>query len=63
LMLSISFILLSSKRTTFIGSTLFILGLISGTARVYSGLHFPLDILGSIMVSFVSSLIVLKLTR
>lgn len=54
-MLSIAFIFLYFKETRKIGISLSILGIIGGIARVYCGVHYPFDILGSILVAAVSS--------
>ncbi len=40
------------------GITLLLLSFIGGFARVYCGVHFPFDILGSFMVSYLSSSII-----
>ena len=57
-MLSIAFIFLYFKKTRKIGIFLSILGIIGGIARVYCGVHYPFDILGSILVAGVSSCII-----
>ena len=57
-MVSIALIFLYFKETRVYGVILLILGLIGGLARVFSGVHFPLDILGSVVVSIISSLII-----
>lgn len=59
-MVSIALIFLYFKETRVYGVILLILGLIGGFARVFSGVHFPLDILGSIMVSIISTLIIFQ---
>ncbi len=56
-MLSIAFLLIYFRETRVSGLILSIFGLIGGLARVFSGLHFPLDILGSIGVALLSSLL------
>ena len=48
---SIAFMLLSFKSTRKIAVIFSILALWCGVARVYSGVHYPFDILGSIVVS------------
>ncbi len=58
-MLSIAFTLICFKETRKIGLMLSLTGLISGLSRVYVGIHYPLDILGSILVAGISSLITL----
>ncbi len=59
-MLSVAFILLYFKETRTIGVILSLTGLISGFSRVYCGVHYPFDIIGSIFVSIVASLIIYK---
>ncbi|MCJ8294620.1 MAG: undecaprenyl-diphosphatase [Colwellia sp.] len=58
---SISVMLLFSKSTRIIGTILCFLSLISGLSRVFVGVHFPLDILGAILVATFSSVVVFKL--
>lgn len=50
-MLAVSLCLLFSRRTRFAGGILLLLGLITGWARVYTGLHFPLDIAGAALLA------------
>ena len=57
-MLSIAVLLIYFKVTRKFGLILTLAGLIGGFARVYCGLHFPGDILGSVGVSIVSSSII-----
>ena len=57
---SISVMLLFNKTTRFIGIVLCGCSLISGLSRVFGGVHFPLDILGAILVSIFSSVVVFK---
>jgi len=59
-MVSIALMLLYFKETRVYGVILLILGLTGGLARVFSGVHFPLDILGSIVVSIISTLIIFQ---
>lgn len=54
-MLSIALTLFYFKETRIWGIFLSILGLLGGLSRVYCGVHFPFDILGSVFVSLVSS--------
>ena len=56
LLLSIAFIMTYFKETRKLGIVLIVLSLIEGIARVFAGLHFPFDILGSIGVSLIASL-------
>lgn len=58
---SIALMLAYFKRTRIPGFIFLVLGLIGGTARVFAGVHFPLDIVGSLLVSGISVFIVLKL--
>ncbi len=55
---SIAVMLLFNKTTRVLGMVLFILSLVSGLSRVFSGIHFPLDIAGAILVAIFSSAIV-----
>jgi len=57
-MLSLAFILLYFKETRTIGIVLTLLGLVSGFSRIYCGVHYPLDILGSLFVSLLTSYII-----
>ena len=54
-MLSIAAILLFTKSTKIIGCILFFLGLLGGASRVFCGVHFPLDIFGSLLVSLATT--------
>ncbi len=54
IMFSISLMLLTFKDLRRSGVIFFILAFISGLARVYSGLHFPLDMAGSLFVALFS---------
>ena len=55
---SIAFMLLTFKQTRNIGVVASILALWCGVARVYCGVHYPFDILGSIVVSIVAVTII-----
>lgn len=63
LMLSIAFALACFERTRKMGILFAALGLLGGTARVFCGLHFPLDILGSAGVALVSAFVVRAASR
>lgn len=58
---SIAVMLLFNKATRKVGFILFVLSIISGLSRVYGGVHFPLDILGAMLVAVFSSVIVFNL--
>ena len=62
-MVSIALMFFYFKETRIYGVIFLILGLIGGFARVFSGVHFPLDILGSIIVSIISTLIIYQFRR
>lgn len=57
-MLSIAFILAHFEETRKTGIVFVALGLLGGAARVFCGLHFPLDILGSAGVAAISLLLI-----
>lgn len=61
IMLSIAFLSLYFKETRKEGLILSIFGFISGMARVFCGVHFPLDIIGSLVVALLSSFIIYRL--
>ena len=52
-MLSIAAMLLYFRSSVVIGCLLFFFGLISGSSRVFCGVHFPVDIIGSVLVSLI----------
>jgi len=58
---SIALMLLSFKSTRAIGVIATFLALWCGVARVYSGVHYPFDILGSIVVSIMAVVIITML--
>ena len=57
-MLSVAVLFFYFSKTRKTGIFLIILGLLGGLARVFCGIHFPLDILGSLIVSLVIARIV-----
>jgi undecaprenyl-diphosphatase len=57
-LLSIAFLFVYFSQTKKLGLILIVLGIISGFARVFAGLHFPLDILGSLLISIFSATII-----
>jgi undecaprenyl-diphosphatase len=61
IMFSISLMLLSFKDLKHSGMILFVLSFISGLARVYTGLHFPMDVAGSLLVALISICMLLLL--
>lgn len=56
-MMSVAFMLIYCKESRVGGITLFLLSIVGGVSRVYCGLHFPLDILGSFFVSLTACII------
>lgn len=58
MMVSLSLMLIYFKETRNIGLVFLGLSLIGGFARIFSGVHFPLDILGSVVVSIFSTLLI-----
>jgi len=62
-MFSIAITLLLFKNTKILGYMLLILGALGAIARVYCGLHYPFDILGSFVVASFSCLTIVKIFR
>jgi undecaprenyl-diphosphatase len=58
LMVSIALTLIYFRETRVYGVIILILGFIGGFARVFSGIHFPFDIFGSIIVAVISSALI-----
>ncbi|MBJ7556001.1 undecaprenyl-diphosphatase [Marinomonas spartinae] len=54
LMVSVALGLFSYTETRHIGQVLLVLGIIGGLARVFCGVHYPFDIVGSIVVSCIA---------
>ncbi len=59
-MLSIALMMVYFKETRIAGIVLVILGFIGGIARVFCGIHFPMDIFGSLIVAVISTIIVFQ---
>ena len=57
LMLAIAASLLMTRATRAWGAALALLGLLTGWARVYVGLHFPLDVAGSAVVGVTAAVL------
>jgi undecaprenyl-diphosphatase len=57
-MLSIAIMLIYFKNSRTQGITFLVLSLIGGISRVFCGLHFPLDIIGSIIIALLSSFLI-----
>jgi len=57
-MLSIAIMLIYFKNSRAQGITFLVLSLIGGISRVFCGLHFPLDIIGSIIIALLSSFLI-----
>ncbi len=55
LMFAASFYLIPARRWAACGVPLLIVAVLTAWGRVYSGIHFPLDIIGSIAVGFMSA--------
>lgn len=55
LMFAVSLIFLYSRELRITGVVLFLLSLIGGLARVYAGIHFPFDVIGSFCVALFST--------
>lgn len=54
-MLSIAAMLLYFRSSVEIGCLLYFFGLISGSSRVFCGVHYPVDIIGSVIVSLIAA--------
>ncbi|RXA21977.1 undecaprenyl-diphosphatase [Methanosarcina sp. MSH10X1] len=63
IMFSLSLMLLAFKELRRTGVVFLMLSCISGLARVYSGLHFPMDIAGSLLAALLSMGILLALKK
>ncbi|MFJ5625673.1 undecaprenyl-diphosphatase [Peribacillus loiseleuriae] len=46
-----------------IGIPMFILALLTGFSRIWAGLHYPFDVVGSLIVAVVVSYVIVKLSR
>ena len=57
--ISIALMLLSFKTTRTIGIIAVFLALWCGVARIYVGVHYPFDILGSVVVSILSVIVII----
>ena len=55
---SIALMLITFKSTRILGIISIILALWCGVARVYCGVHYPFDIMGSILVSIIAVIII-----
>ncbi len=60
-MLSVSVTLLFLKETRKIGFAFTIIGIAGGLARVFCGIHYPLDVLGSLVVAIAAGLFVISI--
>ena len=58
MMASLGIMLIYFKETRIYGVVFLLLGFIGGLARIFSGVHFPMDILGSFIVSFIVTFLV-----
>ncbi len=61
--MSIALTLLTFKSTRILGILLTFLALWCGIARIYVGVHWPFDILGSIIVSIIAVIIIVLLKK
>ena len=60
LMLSLALMMVYFKETRIAGIILMILGFIGGFARVFCGVHFPMDIFGSFIVAVISTMLIFQ---
>ncbi len=58
LLFSLGFYLLLEKQLRIYGAFISIIGLIVGIARIFCGIHWPLDIVGSIVTAYIAAMIV-----
>jgi undecaprenyl-diphosphatase len=61
IMFAVSLMLLTFRDLRQSGAVFLVLAFVSGLARVYSGLHFPMDMVGSLLVASLSVGILLAL--
>lgn len=54
---SVAFSFILDKKYK-IGILLFLLAIFTGFSRIYAGLHFPMDVIGSFMIGMLSALVV-----
>lgn len=57
---SISFMLLWHRTTRLVGFILFLITIVVAWARVFVGIHFPIDMFGALALGFLSALIVIS---
>ena len=57
-MFSMAFMLLYSKKTRTIGMILSVIAMFGGIARIFVGVHYSFDIIGSILIAMISSFII-----
>lgn len=57
---SVAFSLLLNKQHRVIGGLLFLIGIPVAWARIYLGVHFPLDMIGAAIVGLVSAGLILS---
>ncbi|MFK5987099.1 MAG: phosphatase PAP2 family protein [Pseudomonadota bacterium] len=50
-----------SNKNILIDKTLIVLGIIGGLSRVVAGIHYPIDIIGSLIISLGSGLLIISL--
>lgn len=58
--MAISMMLLTNKETELIGVIAYLLAILAGIARVFVGVHYPTDLLGSFLVSTTTTIIIFK---
>jgi undecaprenyl-diphosphatase len=59
--LSIAISLFFFKKTKKLGLIMIIVGFVSGIARVFEGVHYPFDIFGALIISFMAALLIFKI--
>lgn len=61
LLISITIIFMLFNATKAIGRILLILAILCSLSRIYCGVHYPFDIMGSIIIAILSSLVIYSL--
>lgn len=60
---SLGFGILFTRRLTLTALAIVVIGLLTAWARIYLGVHFPLDMLGSLLISLFAAMLALPIGR